>query len=269
MNAINGTETIAVRRLDTLEQLSAVADRETLLALNLGRGDPHGAWASADGSAVAIAIPAHVGEGLWWMAATGPAEQITVLVDAARAEFGAKPAGLTLPRSELQAPSMVSARARWGANAGEDWDLMLCGEAPPYQEGESAVFTGLANAEVQAFLDRVSPHHSVRADSPSVEIWAGVRSGGSAGNADGALLAVGALTRRPSGVGYLASIATDPAARGAGLGSAITGFLTRRVFEAGEPECTLAHYHPNDAARRIYLRLGYRTLAQFHSAAFH
>lgn len=264
MNAINGTETIAVRRLETLEQLSAAADRETLLALGLGPGEPLGAWASTDGSAVAIAIPAHYGEGIWWLAATGPAEPIPVLVDAARAEFGAKLAGVTLPRSVLQEPPMVSARGRWGADAGEDWDLMLCEEAPQRQDGESAVLTGIADAEVQAFLDRVNPHHSVRADHPSVEVWAGVRGGGT-----GPLLAVGALTRRPSGVGYLASIATDPAARGAGLGSAVTGFLTRRVFEAGEPECTLAHYHPNDAARRIYLRLGYRTLAQFHSTGFH
>jgi predicted GNAT family acetyltransferase len=142
---------------------------------------------------------------------------------------------------------------------------MACDTPPPAQGAESRIVvldgsTQIDSVQVQAFLDRVSPHHSVRADYELVDLWAGVRD-----EVSGELLAVGALTRRLSGVAYLASIATDPAARGQGLGSAITGFLTRRVFEGGEKLCTLAHYHPNDSARRMYLRLGYRTTHQFSS----
>jgi len=263
MNVINGTETIAVRRLETLAELSAAADQQTLLALNLNPAEPHGAWVSADGRAVAIVIPAHYDEGLWWLAVNGPAAQVVDVVDAARADLGPDLAGVTLPRAALPEATVVSAMARWGADSGEAWDLMLTDAAAPAQDGEAQVRTGLPDAEVQAFLDRVNPHHSVRADAPAVEVWGGVRENGA-----GALLAVGALTRRPSGIGYLASIATDPAARGMGLGSAVTSFLTRRVFDAGEALCTLAHFHPNDSARRLYLRLGYRTIAQNYSAAF-
>ena len=47
------------------------------------------------------------------------------------------------------------------------------------------------------------------------------------------------------------------------------GQFQGQALTAGDPECTLAHYHPNDPARRMYLRLGYRTIAQNYSTGFH
>ena len=262
-NATVTTEAIGVRRLDTLAQLTAVADLDTLQFMGLDTADSaHLAWASADGAAVALARPEGPEGKIYWLVTNGPGAPTVTLIDAARAELGEKLLGLTVPRVAAAEPSLERALKGWGMRPGDDWDLMIIDAAPPEQPGESAVCTGLSADEVQAFLDRVNPHHSVRGADPSVELWAAIRGEGSG------LLAVGALTRKRSGVGYLASIATDPAARGAGYGSAITAFLTRQVFDAGEPLCTLAHYHPNDSARRIYLRVGYRTVTQSHSAAF-
>jgi len=77
-----------------------------------------------------------------------------------------------------------------------------------------------------------------------------------------------AFTRRARGIGYLASIATAPESRGQGLGGAVTAALTRHAFASGGGICTLAHFHPNEPARRLYLRLGYRTTHQAQSIFF-
>lgn len=303
MSAIQTNDTIAVRRLTEAGELSAAVETEALRAMGMNLSDAHSVWATTGGTVVAVLFPgdpledmggdgcgeaaAGGGEGGWIdvlrgpvrcvggggeLAAPGPVagpgpeaaeydapgEHAVRLVETIRAEAGIPVAGMTIPRSAALAPALD----RWRLTTGVDWDLMVCHTPPPPQPGEALVRPGLADAEVQAFLDRVNPHHSVRTGDPTVELWAGVRGD------QGELLAVGALTRNKTGVGYLASIATDPAARGAGRGSAVAAYLTRQVLEAGEPRCTLAHYHPNESARRIYLRLGYRTMTQNHSVSF-
>ncbi len=140
--------------------------------------------------------------------------------------------------------------------------MMACCDPPPAQAAQSRVAVVDDPPRIQAFLDDVNPHHSGRAGDPTVGCWAAVAEPGT-----GALLAVGALTRRvEEGTAYLASIATAPRARGQGLGAAVTAFLTLRAFEEGGAVCTLAHYHPNELARRLYLRLGYRTVHRNVSA---
>jgi GNAT superfamily N-acetyltransferase len=175
------------------------------------------------------------------------------LVETALAELDALCCGLTVPRGvEL---------ARWiGPAEPGEWDLMRCDEAPAAHPAEHRVSVLEDPAAVQAFLDRVNPHHSVPARHPEVERWMGV-----ADAAGGGLLAVGAFTRRRTATPYLASIATDEQARGQGLGGAVTAALTRHAFASGDALCTLAHYHPNDPARRLYQRLGYRTTHQNRS----
>jgi GNAT superfamily N-acetyltransferase len=308
MSAIQPNDTIAVRRLASADELAAAVENEALRTMGIDLANVHSIWATTDNTAVAIVFAGGGddgsgggGDGGGWMevmrgpvrsaagggeaaaaeaasaAGTsaddaiaalsdvivpgydGPGEHSVYLAETVRAQVGGLVAGLTIPRSAV----LGSALERWQLKPGADWDLMVCDAPPPLQPGEALVQTGLAETEIQAFLDRVNPHHSVRATDPTVKLWVGVR------DERGALLAAGALTRRRTGIGYLASIATDPAARGAGYGSAVTAYLTRQVFNAGEPRCTLAHYHPNHSARRIYLRLGYRTMVQNHSTGFH
>ena len=274
------SDTITVRRLATHEDLTAAADLDVLRTMGLSPQHAQGAWATSDAAAVAFFFPAEGQDDEGWVVVMrgpvrrvagedsvgeeGPGEASVHLAEAVRAELGGQMDGLTVPRSAALVPALT----RWKMQRGDEWDLMVCDTPPPPQPGESLVRSDLGAAEIQAFLDRVNPHHSVRADDPTAESWVGVRDELGEHGDEGALLAVGALTRRRTGVGYLASIATDPAVRGTGHGSAVTANLTRQVFDAGETHCTLAHYHPNDSARRIYLRTGYRTLAQNYSGNF-
>jgi ribosomal protein S18 acetylase RimI-like enzyme len=225
---------------------------DTLLRMEADPALLYGAW-EADGGHAFASIDAYSGARCW-LSVVGSLEAAPVLVDEALGELGEKCDGLTVPRG--------LDTARWfGEVEPNQWDAMRCDAPPPAQPGEERVAEATDLAALQAFLDRVNPHHSVRADHPEVENWLGV-----ADQASGALLAVGAFTRRPRGTAYLASIATAPEARGQGLGAAVTAALTRQAFASGDSLCTLAHYHPNEAARRIYLRLGYRTTHQSDSS---
>jgi len=243
-----------VQRL-TAEELHALAGDDVMVASET-RGGAIAAWAVGGG--LGFAAEDDYSGSACWVSVVGEPEATPALVEAALHDLGDRVAGLTVPRGVSLAP--------WNADqppGEDDWDLMASEAPPAVEPGESRVVLLSDPVEIQAFLDRVNPHHSVRGDYELVDAWAGVRD--DAPGASGELLATGALTRRLSGVAYLASIATDPAARGQGLGSAITAYLTRLAFERGETLCTLAHYHPNDAARRVYLRLGYRTTHQFSS----
>jgi len=239
----------AVTRFDAYPQLPAEVLDDALLRLETDPGVLHGAWIMPGGYAFA-SIDAYGGDPCWLNVVAEPAAALT-LVEVALTDLGDACFGITVPRG-------VDI-SRWAARDDDHgaWDLMRCDAPPPVQPGEHRVHVLADLGAVQAFLDRVNPHHSVRADHAEVERWMGV-----ADESTGALLAVGAFTRRATGVAYLASIATDEQARGQGLGGAVTAALTRYAFASGDALCTLAHYHPNEPARRLYLRLGYRTTHQ-------
>lgn len=243
-----------VRRL-TVEQLHAAAP-DDVMVISETRGGALAAW-SLDGGLAFAAEDEYSGANCW-LSVIGDPQTTPTLVDAALANLGDDVAGLTVPRGVSLA--LWNAEPPPGHEILSDWDLMAIRTPPPMQEGEASIAALEDLAEVQAFLDRVNPLHSARTDNKLVEMWVGARD-----EASGSLLAVGARTRRTSGVAFLASIATDPWARGRGYGGAITALLTRQIFDGGEKLCTLAHYHPNDPARRLYLRLGYHTTHQFSS----
>jgi len=114
-------------------------------------------------------------------------------------------------------------------------------------------------ARIGAFLRAHSPRHSTTPDGDPAGPWVGVLGG------DGALLACGTWAEVAAGVPVLASIAVAPAARGRGLGAAVTAALTRRAFTTGAPACAVDLYSDNDAARRRYRRLCYRLDQEFSS----
>ena len=252
MNAT--TPETVVTRYGSYAELPAPILDDALLLMETDPAVLHGAWAIEGGYAFS-STDAYSGEPCW-LNVVGSVRAAAALAEIALAELGERCCGITAPRGfDLVRPD--------GAQEPGLWDLMRCDAAPPVQPGEDRAARVESLAAVQAFLDRVNPHHSVRSDHPEVELWMGV-----ADEASDALLAVGALTRRPHGTGYLASIATAPEARGQGLGGAVTTALTRYAFAAGDRICTLAHYHPNEPARRLYQRLGYRTTHQLQSSWF-
>jgi GNAT superfamily N-acetyltransferase len=251
MDAIS---TMAITRFSAYAEMPAAMRDDALLRIETDPAVLHGAWSLGGGYAFA-SVDAYGGEPCW-LNVVGSVEAAAALTETALAELGAQCFGITVPRG------LGTARWSGGLEAGE-WDLMRCDEPPVLQPGEERVAQLTDLAAVQAFLDLVNPHHSVRADHPEVARWMGV-----AEKSSGELLALGAFTRRRAGTGYLASIATSEQARGQGLGGAVTAALTRHAFASGDALCTLAHFHPNEPARRMYLRLGYRTTHQNSSHAF-
>ncbi len=112
--------------------------------------------------------------------------------------------------------------------------------------------------------------------SPGVEAWAAARADAlqAAGlvpwhlllrTPDGDGLAAGlAVFDPPSGLVGLFSLATRPDARGRGLGSRLIREALRRSRSAGALGAYLQVDARNEAARRLYLRLGFRPHHAYH-----
>lgn len=129
----------------------------------------------------------------------------------------------------------------------EGWAFRWTTEAPPVP-GDAVWLHD--DDEVRALLDVAFPHASMPVGHPDVRRWAGVRR-------DGRLVAVAADATQTEGLGFLASIATLPEARGTGAGTAVTAFATAElVREHGA--CGLWHMAANPSAIAVYDRLGYR-----------
>ncbi|GAA2710321.1 MULTISPECIES: GNAT family N-acetyltransferase [Streptomyces] len=134
------------------------------------------------------------------------------------------------------------------------WVFRWTLDEPPLHPAEERV-TELDEAhhgELLAFLGEHSPAHSTGPGSSDVRLWAGIR------DADGRLVACGAMSSlRDSGAPLMASVATDAALRGQGLGAALTSWLTRYAVRRYGC-CTLWQLADNTPADRLYTRLGYR-----------
>jgi GNAT superfamily N-acetyltransferase len=62
------------------------------------------------------------------------------------------------------------------------------------------------------------------------------------------------------GVGFVGWVAASPAARGRGVGAAVTAWVTNRAFEDG---ADFASLQASPMGRSVYERLGYRTLFSY------
>ena len=159
---------------------------------------------------------------------------------------------VTLPRGT---PAHLPA---WVGLDGTDWDFRWLPAPPPVQPGEELVAPEADETAVKALLAAASPTASAQPGDEAVRRWVGVRDGET-------LLACAADTSSTTGVGHLSSIAVDPAARGRGLGRAVTASLTRRLFDDGCDLVTLGMYADNAAGRAMYDALGYRDEHRFTS----
>ena len=159
---------------------------------------------------------------------------------------------VTLPRGT---PAHLPA---WVAVDGTDWDFRWLPAPPPVQPGEELVGPEDDETAVKALLTAASPKASAQPGDEAVRRWVGIRDGD-------ALLACAADTSSATGVGHLSSIAVDPAARGRGLGKAVTAALTRQLFGEGCDIVTLGMYADNAAGRAMYDALGYRDEHRFTS----
>jgi ribosomal protein S18 acetylase RimI-like enzyme len=167
---------------------------------------------------------------------------------------------LTVPRAAGDLLQREGTRHVAGDGAQWDWmwtttspDAVASAEVTPIDDSEPAVAQ-----EISDLLARSSPTHSVEPGDPRVRRWVGVRDGGT-------LVACAAHYEAVEGVPLLASVAVDRAARGRGLGSTVTAWLTTSALASGAPAVTVDLYADNDVARRLYRRLGYRLAHEFTS----
>lgn len=151
---------------------------------------------------------------------------------------------------------------RWQRPAPHRWHWMLT-TAPPDVAAELAeveVVEVTDADEINRVLDQANADSFARPGVAGVEAWLGAQS-------DGVLLGVGALLRLPDGTGHLRGVGVLPAARGRGVGTAISAALTRRGFDNGSTVCTLGVYTDNAAGVAMYRRLGYQVVHTFTSGA--
>ena len=146
----------------------------------------------------------------------------------------------------------------WVGLDGTDWDFRWLPAAPAVQPGERLVAPEADETALKTLLTAASPTASAEPGDDKVRRWFGIR------DAD-VLLACAADTSSATGVGHLSSIAVDPAARGRGLGKAVTAALSRRLFEEGCDVVTLGMYADNAAGRAMYDALGFRDEHRFTS----
>lgn len=139
------------------------------------------------------------------------------------------------------------------------WDLQWTTRQPAPTPGEDKVqvLDPAEYAEVDDLLDLANPTASERPGALLARLWVGVRDD------TGRLIATAADASGPD-IGHIASVATHPAARGRGLGAAVTVYLTRLQL-AEFDLASLGFYHRNDTARRLYHRVGYRDTVEMTS----
>ena len=245
-----------IRRLASAEELFEVAAGDYLLRTDAAPeesiAERGAAWAAADGGFAFGG--SEDGPGLVdWLTVVSTPETARPLLDHVLAELERPPHGFSVPRgTDLDGIEIAEPQV---------WDYMVFdpawGVELAVQPAEERVVELLpspeADAEIGDFLKVANPAHSAKPGWDAIEAWGVVRG------ADGRLLACGAYCRRAGGNGYLASIGTHPDARGQGLGAAVSAWLTRRSMTRGDGFCGLGHWYPNEPARRVYARLGYRT----------
>ncbi|MEY9927717.1 ribosomal protein S18 acetylase RimI-like enzyme [Catenulispora sp. GP43] len=251
-----------IRRTESTDELFAAAGRDYLLrsdaAPEESLADQGVAWLAADGG-FAFGGSKQGADLVDWLTVIGTPDTALALLRRALAELPRPPHGFSVPR-ETDLGSLAAGEL-------DQWDFMAFDPAwgvdlavlPGEERVAELLPSAAADAEIREFLKLANPSHSAKPGWEGIQAWGVVRDAG------GALLACGAYCRRDGGNGYLASIGTAPAARGQGLGAAVSSWLTRRSVANGDDFCALGHWHPNEPARRIYARLGYRTTHQMKS----
>lgn len=195
-------------------------------------------------------------QGAGWLSVVGAPDLVPPLVDAALESLGDAVTGLTIP-----AVALADLPDSLRPTTYNLWDWFWTATEPPYSPAEDAVTWAEPGDEpaIAAMLDVDSPRHSAGPGDEDVRRWCVLR------DSDGGLLAFAAHVEHVPGVPHLASIVTRTDQRGRGLGGAVTAWITRQLLAEGAPIVTLGMYADNDAARRMYHRLGYRDSQHFAS----
>lgn len=144
------------------------------------------------------------------------------------------------------------------------WEWMVTEHAPPALAGEAGVReldpAGDADA-IRACLAAANPTTDADPTGPGERWWGSVAPDGTLAGVIGASPRAGRRGRGADGPGsaHLHGLGVRPGDRGQGLGAALTAAATRTLLTDGADWVSLGMWDDNDAARRIYHRLGLRT----------
>ncbi len=179
--------------------------------------------------------------------------------------------GVTITRGgRLMLPEALRVPEPW------EWDFWWT-EREPDPEAMSTPYDGSAQVSdlqtddprVGPLLDLASPSAPLRPGDPRVVRWAGIEDPEGGLPDTGGLAAVLAVTRPRSGADHLNDVATHPDRRGRALARLLCGQVTADALRAGAPAVTLGMYADNDAARRVYSRLGFTCVRGQTSGPLH
>jgi GNAT superfamily N-acetyltransferase len=139
-------------------------------------------------------------------------------------------------------------RAGWTTRVG--WAFRWTDAAPALPVVDGVSWVAGDDEEVRGLLAAAFPDASLQPGNPEVRRWAALRR-------DGRLVACAADATLVDGLGFLASIASHPDARGTGAGAAVTAWATRELVRA-HGRCGLWLMADNVVAAALYTRLGFR-----------
>jgi ribosomal protein S18 acetylase RimI-like enzyme len=246
----------------TPDGLVAATGGHPVAVLDVGAGFVAPAFAVGGPADGAVVFHRRSDHGVPGSAALGTASGLAALLDDERVRAWVTGGGnrhLSVPRGLMP---VALDRLDLGDRGGEwDW-LWTIGEPGEVPLEEQVVDLHPADRDAMvAFLEVHSPRTHGQPFARPEQHWVGVRDG------DGALVAIGCSEPCQSGTPTLAGIAVALNRRGEGWGAAVTAHLTRRgVRETGG--CALGMFADNDAARRLYHRLGYATGMEWTSRWF-
>lgn len=171
---------------------------------------------------------------------------------------------MSLPRG-AHVPHAVLAAT--GLTPFSTWDWMATDAVPPEVPGEDDVVAldrVVDAAAIRDCLAVANPGTTAEPEADGEVGWWGVRGPA------GLLGVVGAAARAgdPAGLDvswHLHGLGVAPTARRQGWGAALTVAAVRAGLTAGADWVSLGHYADNDAARRVYRRLGFVTEGEFAS----
>ena len=224
-----------------------LSDRERWAPARVVAADDHAAVLVRD-----------VGEGpaVWAFGDTG---SLGVLLAPALVAHASGARWVTAPRDVPVPPEVLAAA---GVVPRTAWDRLTTATAPSRVAGEDAVRAldpVRDGAAIGACLDAANPTTQARPGADDDAAWWGV------GTDDDLLGVIGVAWRggvdRARSV-HLHGLGVVPAARGRGLGTALTAVATRTALAAGAPWVSLGMYADNVAARRVYASLGFAVDAE-------
>jgi ribosomal protein S18 acetylase RimI-like enzyme len=198
--------------------------------------------------------------GATMLVALGPAEPVAALVRE-HADDTHRFAWVDTAALGLLRPAEVRRLGLTPSRTG--WEWIATSEPPPSVAAEAWVteLDPVGDAEaIRACLAEANP--TTDADPTAAgERWWGCAAPGGAGRLGGVVGAsprTGRTEGRPAA--HLHGLGVRPGERGRGLGAALTAAAVRALLADGADWVSLGMWDDNDGARRIYHRLGLRTL---------